>query len=67
MPLSAAPDEPLAAGAVAEAIIATPGAATHHLRALEGAGLIVRERSGRNVIVHRTARGTNLLGLYNER
>ena len=36
------------------------------MRALEGAGLIVRERSGRNVIVHRTARGTGLLALYDE-
>jgi len=36
------------------------------MRALEGGGLIVRERSGRNVIVHRAARGTGLLALYDE-
>ena len=36
------------------------------MRALEGAGLNVRERSGRNDIVHRTARGTGLLALYDE-
>jgi DNA-binding transcriptional ArsR family regulator len=57
-------DRPVAAGRVAEAIFTTPAATTHHLRALETAGLIVRERSGRFVIVHRTARGDALLGLY---
>lgn len=59
-------DEPRPAGDVAEALIATPGAATHHLKALEAAGLIVRERVGRRVIVHRTARGSALLGLYGD-
>ena len=59
-------DAPRSAGQLARAIIASPSAATHHMRALEGAGLIVRERSGRNVIVHRTARGTGLLALYDE-
>jgi DNA-binding transcriptional ArsR family regulator len=57
-------DEPRHAGALAEALVATPGAATHHLNALEAAGLILRERSGRRVFVHRTARGSALLDLY---
>lgn len=57
-------DQPRHAGHLAEALIATPGAATHHLKALESAGLIIRERSGRRVIVHRSARGRALLGLY---
>jgi DNA-binding transcriptional ArsR family regulator len=42
----------------------TPSALTFHLRALEAAGLIVRERDGRNVIVSRSSRGTHLLGLH---
>lgn len=57
-------DRPRSAGRLAEAIIATPGAASHHLRTLEAAGLIIRERDGRRVIVHRTTRGSELLGLY---
>ncbi len=57
-------DRPRAAGDLADALIATPGAATHHLKALESAGLVVRERSGRRVIVHRSARGSALLELY---
>jgi DNA-binding MarR family transcriptional regulator len=31
---------------------------------LERAGLVLRERSGRRVVVHRTARGTALVNLY---
>lgn len=57
-------DQPRAAGRLAEAMVATPGAATHHLKAMEGAGLVVRERAGRTVVVHRTKRGDALLGLY---
>jgi hypothetical protein len=37
---------------------------SHHLTVLEHAGLARRERRGRQVIVHRTARGTDLLHLY---
>lgn len=58
--------EPRTAGRLATALGATPGAATHHLRALESAGLIVRERAGRMVVVHRTGRGSRLLRLYRE-
>ena len=57
-------EKPRHAGAAAKAIAATPGAASHHLRALEEAGLVIRERDGQHVIVHRTARGTALLELY---
>jgi len=42
----------------------SPGAVTHHLTALERAGLIIREPHGRHVLAPRTARGTSLLGLY---
>jgi DNA-binding MarR family transcriptional regulator len=43
---------------------ATPAAASYHVKALVSAGLVTRERRGRAVIVERTARGTNLLELY---
>jgi len=59
-------DRPRTAGRVAEVMSATPSAVTHHLRALEAAGLVVRERSGRRVIVHRSARGSALVGLYGD-
>lgn len=60
-------DRPRHAGSVARAIGATPGSTTHHLRALEGAGLVIRERVGRQVIVRRTSRGSDLLDLYEDR
>jgi DNA-binding transcriptional ArsR family regulator len=51
-------------GDLAQAMRTVPSAATHHVRALEGAGLVERERRGRQVIVRRTARGDALLELY---
>jgi DNA-binding MarR family transcriptional regulator len=57
-------DRPATPGRLAETLHAVPSAATHHLAILERAGLVVRERHGRRVLVHRTARGTDLLGLY---
>jgi DNA-binding transcriptional ArsR family regulator len=57
-------DEPRTAGAIAEALGAVPSAATHHVTALESAGLVARQRRGQHVQVHRTARGTGLLALY---
>lgn len=57
-------DRPRTAGAIAEALGAVPSAATHHVAALEAAGLVARERRGQHVQVHRTARGTALLALY---
>jgi DNA-binding transcriptional ArsR family regulator len=53
-------------GRLAEALRAVPSAATHHVAALEAAGLVVRDRRGRNVLVRRTARGEALLELYGE-
>jgi DNA-binding MarR family transcriptional regulator len=41
-----------------------PGGVTHHLRFLEAAGLIWRERTGRSVTVELTARGGAILALY---
>jgi DNA-binding transcriptional ArsR family regulator len=57
-------DDPQSAGQLAQLVGLTPSAVTFHLRALEAAGLIWRQRCGRNVVVHRTARGTQLLVLY---
>jgi DNA-binding transcriptional ArsR family regulator len=57
-------DRPRTAGAIAEALGAVPSAATHHVAALESAGLVARERRGQHVQVRRTARGTGLLALY---
>lgn len=57
-------DRPQTVGGLADALIVVPGTATHHVDALEAAGLVMRERRGREVLVHRTARGTALLALY---
>jgi DNA-binding transcriptional ArsR family regulator len=52
------------AGELAELLHGVPSMASHHVRALESAGLVTRERDGRHVRVHRTARGTELIALY---
>jgi DNA-binding transcriptional ArsR family regulator len=57
-------DKPATVGSLAEVLIACPATATHHVATLEAAGLVSRERQGRKVLVHRTARGTSLLALY---
>jgi DNA-binding transcriptional ArsR family regulator len=59
-------DGALTAGTLAEASNLSPASITYHLRALESAGLVVRRRSGRNIIVRRTSRGTRLLSLYSD-
>jgi len=59
-------DRPLTAGKLAEALLAVPSAATHHLAILERAGLVERERQGRQVLARRTARGTEVLALYDQ-
>ena len=57
-------DRPATAGELAELLHAVPSVASHHLRALEAAGLITRTREGRRVRVRRSARGTELVVLY---
>jgi DNA-binding transcriptional ArsR family regulator len=57
-------DFPQPAGQLARALNLSPSAMTFQLRTLEAAGLISRERLGRNIMVHRTPRGTQLLALY---
>jgi DNA-binding transcriptional ArsR family regulator len=57
-------EEPCHAGAIAGRLQLTPSGVTHHLKALEAAGLVLRERDAQRVLVRRTARGALLLGLY---
>ena len=57
-------DRPMSAGGLADELLFTPSAISHHLKALERTGLVVRERDGQRVLVHRSARGTALLHLY---
>jgi len=60
-------ERPRTIGRLAETLVAVPSAATHHVTAMEAAGLVVRERQGRSVVVHRTERGTRLVELYDGR
>jgi DNA-binding transcriptional ArsR family regulator len=57
-------DRAVTAGELAEATRLVPSAISHHLHHLEQAGLVRRVRHGRHVLVHRTARGTSLVNLY---
>lgn len=57
-------DRPTTSGALADALMAVPSAASHHLAILEQGGLVERERQGQRIVVRRTARGTELLALY---
>lgn len=60
-------DTPQAAGALAELLFTVRSAVTHHVQILEASGLVERSARGRQVIVTRTARGTELLNLYSGR
>lgn len=60
-------EQPATAGQLAELLHGAPSMVTHHLTAMERAGLIARTRKGRHVWVHRSARGTELVGLYEDR
>jgi DNA-binding transcriptional ArsR family regulator len=57
-------DRPASNAGLAQVLETVPSAASHHVTALEAAGLVVRSRSGRSVTVRRTARGEALLALY---
>lgn len=59
-------DSPTSIGRLAEALRAVPSAATHHVSALEAAGLVTRDRCGQQVLVRRTPRGEALLALYDD-
>jgi DNA-binding transcriptional ArsR family regulator len=56
--------QPRTVGELARTLIAVPSAATHQVRTLEAAGLVIRERTGQRVLVHRTVRGSRLVELY---
>lgn len=57
-------ERPASAGELAKLLSGVPSMASHHLRALERAGLVSRVREGRSVTVRRTARGNDLVELY---
>jgi DNA-binding transcriptional ArsR family regulator len=57
-------DQPASNIGLAEALHTVPSTASHHVTALEAAGLVTRVRSGRRVIVRRTGRGEVLAALY---
>jgi DNA-binding transcriptional ArsR family regulator len=59
-------DRVTTAGSLAESMLYVPSAISHHLAALERAGLVRREREGRNVLVHRTPRGSAVMHLYSD-
>jgi DNA-binding transcriptional ArsR family regulator len=57
-------DDVRSPGEVAERLFLTPSGVSHHLAALEAAGLVTRSRRGRRVTIRRTTRGITLLALY---
>jgi DNA-binding transcriptional ArsR family regulator len=57
-------DEPQTMTALGERLGVVPSVATHHVAALERAGLVQRRREGRFVHVARTDRGDELLRTY---
>jgi DNA-binding transcriptional ArsR family regulator len=57
-------DRPARAGQLADLLQGPPSMVTHHIAALERAGLVTRERDGRHVWVHRSARGSELAAIY---
>ena len=59
-------ERPATPGDLARQLQGAPSMVTHHLRALQAAGLIVRRRHGRHVRVTRTARGEALVALYGD-
>jgi DNA-binding transcriptional ArsR family regulator len=64
--LLASIDGAATAGALAATMMVAPSAITYHLDTLERAGLVERERDGRQVVAHRTTRAEALLDLYAE-
>lgn len=60
-------EQPTSNRRLAELLHTVPSVVTHHVTSLEAAGLVLRERAGREVLVRRTPRGDALLALYPER
>jgi DNA-binding transcriptional ArsR family regulator len=57
-------DRAVPAGVLAQRLQFAPSGVTHHLNALERAGLVRRERVGMQMFVHRSSRGSAILHLY---
>lgn len=57
-------DQPATNNRLAAVLQTVPSAATHHVSALAGAGLVVRDRSSGRLLVRRTSRGDALISLY---
>jgi len=57
-------DRPATAGELAARLSLAPSGITHHMQVLEPAGLVMRERRGQYVSVHRTPRGSRLVELF---
>lgn len=55
---------PKSAGDLATDLMLAPSVVSHHLTFLERAGLVRRERAGRNVFVRRTERADALIRIY---
>jgi hypothetical protein len=55
---------PKSAGDLATDLMLAPSVVSHHLTFLERAGLVRRERTGRNVFVRRTERADALIQIY---
>ena len=60
-------ERPETAGELAELLHGVPSIASHHLRALERAGLVTRVREGRSVTRAADRAGSDLVALYSER
>jgi DNA-binding MarR family transcriptional regulator len=54
---------PMTLGELAALLDVVPSAASYHVDLLEAAGLVARRRTGKTVLVTRTARGAELLAL----
>jgi DNA-binding transcriptional ArsR family regulator len=57
-------DQPTTNGRLAASLRTVASTATHHVSALESAGLVIRDRSGPGLLVRRTPQGDALLALY---
>jgi DNA-binding MarR family transcriptional regulator len=59
-------DQPCAVGELADAMFYAPTTLTYHCKMLLDAGLIARERNGRQILLSRTERGSEMLGLSSD-
>jgi DNA-binding MarR family transcriptional regulator len=62
--LLAALEQPRSVGELDEILHTASGGATYHVRRLEAAGVVTRQRRGQRVIVELTGRGDSLLALF---